>query len=102
MLDLDVVGDAISYTLDILRALTADNLDNLCLSDFPTRHGYTALDALYPKNGRFGQRDSPASELTTGAAVRRLRMISKDNQQHIINNPLAPVTRGSSWQASRR
>ena len=31
MFDLDVVGNASSYTLHVLRALTADNLDNLCL-----------------------------------------------------------------------
>jgi len=92
MLDLDRVGNASSYTLAVLRALAADNLDNLCFVDFPARHGYAALDALYPKHAKYGQRNPPASELETGAAVRRWRTISKGNQQHIIDNPPAPVT----------
>jgi hypothetical protein len=104
MLDLDVVGNASSYTLDVLRALAVDNLDNLCFVDFPARHGYAALDALYPKHAKYGKRDPPASELETGAAVRRWRRISSSEQFHIIDNPPAPapVTRGSSRRASRR
>ena len=50
MLGLDVVGNASIYTLVVLCALAADNLDNLCFVDFPAHHGYAALDALYPKH----------------------------------------------------
>jgi hypothetical protein len=63
MLDLEVVVNTSSYTLDVLRALAADNLDNLCFVDFPARHGYAALDALYPKRAKYGQRNPPASEI---------------------------------------
>ena len=59
MLDLDVVGNASSYTLDVLRALAADNLDNLCFMDIPARHGYAALDTFYPKHAEYGQCDLP-------------------------------------------
>ena len=80
MFDLDVVGNASSYTPDVLRGLAADNLDNLCVVDCPVRHGYAALDTLYPKHVKYGQCDPPASELETDTAVRRWRTISKGNQ----------------------
>ena len=38
MLDLDNVGKAASYPMDVLRALTPDQLDRLSFLGFPERH----------------------------------------------------------------
>ena len=104
MLDLDDVGKAASYPMDVLRFLTPDQLDRLSFLGFPERHGYNNLNLLFPQNARFGKLDPPASYLSSGARVREWRKISRGNQLHIIDqaeNPPAPVSRGSSRRRSR-
>ena len=62
MLDLDAINQASRYSLDALRALSASQIDGLCFSNFPEKHGgYDALDALFPKAEKYGKLDPPAS-----------------------------------------
>jgi len=77
MLDLDDVGKAASYPMDVLRALTPDQLDRLSFLGFPERHGYENLNLLFPQNARFGKLDPPASYLSSGARV-LLRFLTPD------------------------
>ena len=79
MLDLDDVGMAASYPMDVLRALTPDQLDRLSFIGFPERHDYENLNLLFPQNARFGKVDS------SGARVRDCRKISTPSSRTSIH-----------------
>ena len=102
MLDLDGIGRAFNYTLDALRSLAPAQIDGLSFVGFVERYGIAALDDLIPKNERYGKLDPPASRLTTGKLVRQWRRLGRSDQLYILDNPPAPVSRGSSRRASRR
>ena len=95
---------AIAYpSSDTLFYFEKKVLEGLDFTGFPEKYSYALLDRLIPKDPKYGQLDSPLSYPESGAKVRRWRCISKGNQKHLmeIENPPAPVSRGTSSRATR-
>ena len=63
------------------------NLDTMDFTGAAEKWGIKAIDELFPKNPVCGQCDPPPSYRTSGALIRDWRVLSKLEQNHIIDNP---------------
>ena len=102
ILDLDGIAQAVKYPPESLDSLSPDQLDRLSFVGYPELHGYDHIDRLFPKNERYGKLDPPLSYLSSGKRVRAWRKISRSDQNHVIENAPAAVSREASRRRTSR